>query len=169
VARLRFRLVVPSAYSSQARLLWLARHAALTHRARARVQFLQTAHPPQRRFNGRTPRVHRGFLATWQANGVRDRVLAYIETLLGSHPDKSQVKIVCTGHSLGGAVATLAAALRHQQDKHHVLHVRLPPRRCAAPAQRARAALGPTARGRGGLYSPGASTCAARVHNKPDC
>ena len=71
------------------------------------MQFLQTAHPPRRRFKGRTPRVHQGFLATWQA--ISARVLAHIAALLDSAEDRAAVRIYCTGHSLGGAAASLAA------------------------------------------------------------
>eukprot|EP00892_Ulva_mutabilis_P005824 jgi/Ulvmu1/3613/UM017_0025.1 len=73
------------------------------------AKFLQTAHPPRRKFKGRTPRVHQGFLATWRANGIRTRVLAHISALLDSADDRSAVRVLCTGHSLGGAVAQLAS------------------------------------------------------------
>ena len=54
-------------------------------------------------------RVHRGFLAAWGANGTRDRVLAYVNALLEHSPDRDKVEVIATGHSLGGAAATLAA------------------------------------------------------------
>jgi predicted lipase len=73
------------------------------------VQFLQTAHPPQRKFQGRTPRVHRGFLATWLANGIHERVMNHVKALLDSAQDRSAVRVLMCGHSLGGAIATLAA------------------------------------------------------------
>ena len=73
------------------------------------VQFLQAAHPPARKYNGRTPRVHQGFLATWQSNGFHRRVLAHIGALLESAEDRGAVRVLCTGHSLGGAVAQLAS------------------------------------------------------------
>eukprot|EP00892_Ulva_mutabilis_P005823 jgi/Ulvmu1/3612/UM017_0024.1 len=75
----------------------------------ADAKFLQTAHPPRRRYKGRTPRVHRGFLSTWEANGTRTRVLAHISALLDSADDRSAVRVLCTGHSLGGAVAQLVS------------------------------------------------------------
>ena len=73
------------------------------------MQFLQTAHPPRRKYRGRTPRVHQGFLSTWRANGIRERVLAHIGALLESAEDRGAVRVLCTGHSLGGAVAQLAS------------------------------------------------------------
>jgi Lipase (class 3) len=147
---------------------------------RARVQFLQTAHPPKRRFGGRTPRVHRGFLATWQANGVRDRVLAYIETLLASHPDRGQVKVMCTGHSLGGAVATLAAAdiaRRCDISKTNIMCYTFGCPRVGAQRACARArdfatpaaALLRTTHGRGGNCPPAAHIRAARGDNMTNC
>lgn len=73
------------------------------------MQFLQTAHLPKRRHNGRTPRVHRGFLSTWLANGINERVIAHVSALLDSAADRGSVRLITCGHSLGGAVATLAA------------------------------------------------------------
>ena len=72
------------------------------------VQFVQVAHPPKRRFEGRVPRVHRGFLNTWTRNGINHRVLTFVQELLASRP-LSHRKVLTCGHSLGGAVATLAA------------------------------------------------------------
>ena len=73
------------------------------------MQFLQTAHPPSRRCKNRAVRVHRGFLATWYANGVRDRVLAYVDALIKSHPNPSLVRThLCTlkiGASLGRLIS----------------------------------------------------------------
>ena len=73
------------------------------------MQFLQTPHPPKRKFAGRTPRVHQGFLTTWHAEGVHDEVLALLRDLLAAAPDPGAVRVLCTGHSLGGAVAQLAS------------------------------------------------------------
>ncbi|KAJ3142061.1 hypothetical protein HK101_003316 [Irineochytrium annulatum] len=49
-------------------------------------------------------RVHSGFQNTWSA--VRSQTLAALETLHAAHPTYS---LTFTGHSLGAAVATLAA------------------------------------------------------------
>ena len=73
------------------------------------VQFLQTPHPPARKYKGRIPRVHQGFLATWHAHGVYDAVLALVGDLLSAAPTPGAVRVLCTGHSLGGAVAQLAS------------------------------------------------------------
>ena len=66
-------------------------------------------HPPKRRWHGRVPRVHRGFYNTWTSNGTRDAVLSHVRTLLAAAPDPSAVRVATCGHSLGGAVASLAA------------------------------------------------------------
>ncbi|KAK9809004.1 hypothetical protein WJX72_007782 [[Myrmecia] bisecta] len=65
-------------------------------------------HPPARGslLLGSRPRVHRGFLATWRSEGFREAVLARIAALLaaGCPP-----RFLITGHSLGGALATIGA------------------------------------------------------------
>lgn len=73
------------------------------------MQFLQCAHPPTRKYNGHRPRVHRGFLQTWRAGNINEKVLAHVKALVESAEDPSVVEILVTGHSLGGAVAQLAA------------------------------------------------------------
>eukprot|EP00892_Ulva_mutabilis_P005827 jgi/Ulvmu1/3616/UM017_0028.1 len=73
------------------------------------AKFLQVAHPPSRTFAGSRPRVHHGFLSTWHSNRFHRRVLAHISALLDSADDRSAVRVLCTGHSLGGAVAQLAS------------------------------------------------------------
>lgn len=95
------------------------------------INFLKVYHPPTRTapmssFWGfkliPTPvRVHKGFLDAWTKNGFDQRVLARINQLINeefsyqdpeSNTDSnsgSAVSIYVTGHSLGGALATLAA------------------------------------------------------------
>ena len=60
---------------------------------RRALQFLQIAHPPARNCKGRVSRVHRGFLATWTANGLSARILGYIQHLLASHPEPESMKV----------------------------------------------------------------------------
>jgi pimeloyl-ACP methyl ester carboxylesterase len=88
--------------------LWLS---ALIDGARAHMQFLQTAHPPTASHGrgGGRPGVHRGFLSSWTKSGLTACVLQHISQLLDSAADRGAVRIVATGHSLGGAIATLAA------------------------------------------------------------
>jgi len=50
-------------------------------------------------------KVHRGFLSAWIDS--RDRVQSALSQLKNNHTDYS---MIFTGHSLGGAIATLAAA-----------------------------------------------------------
>jgi len=48
--------------------------------------------------------VHLGFLACY--NSLRGQILNYLPTLVAKHPG---ARVVVTGHSLGGAIAVLAA------------------------------------------------------------
>lgn len=50
-------------------------------------------------------KVHKGFANAWDE--VRDSILASVSTAKAANPDFS---VVATGHSLGGAIATIAAA-----------------------------------------------------------
>jgi predicted lipase len=70
------------------------------------LQVLQYAHPPQRKYRGRVPRVHSGFHACWHGSSVREPVLACIRDALAARPD---ARVLACGHSLGGAIASLAA------------------------------------------------------------
>ncbi|KAL8702884.1 MAG: hypothetical protein Q9201_003947 [Fulgogasparrea decipioides] len=58
-------------------------------------------------------RVHRGFLHSWEE--MKIAVLTNMKKAVEIHPD---YRIVVTGHSLGGAVATLAAAELRRLDDH---------------------------------------------------
>jgi hypothetical protein len=96
------------------------------------INILKTIHPPQRtapmsafwglKLLPALVRVHKGFLAAWTSNGFDQRVLAKVNQIVNeefSYPDpesntsatngSSPVTIYVTGHSLGGALATLAA------------------------------------------------------------
>ena len=54
--------------------------------------------------------VHSGFLACWNANGLNLRVLDRVRDILHTPgADLENMRILLTGHSLGGAQATLAA------------------------------------------------------------
>jgi len=95
------------------------------------INFLKVYHPPKRTaplssFLGykliHIPvRVHKGFLDAWTKNGFDQRVLARIHQIINEEfsyndPESntnsgsgSAVSVYVTGHSLGGALATLAA------------------------------------------------------------
>lgn len=73
------------------------------------MQFSQTQYPPSAAPVHKRPRVHRGFLATWQANGIGERVVEHVRALLDAAPDRRRVRVLACGHSLGGAIASLAA------------------------------------------------------------
>ncbi|THU89671.1 alpha/beta-hydrolase [Dendrothele bispora CBS 962.96] len=60
-------------------------------------------------------RVHSGFLVAWDS--IAPSVLPLLTTQLALHPDTR--RIITVGHSLGGAISTLAAMsimVKHQQD-----------------------------------------------------
>ncbi|CAL8466198.1 g5734 [Coccomyxa elongata] len=78
--------------------------------ALADVQAWRTVHPPKRGGWGRRPLVHRGFLKSWTANGLDARVVSRIKEIIQSPDFYCTHAFVCiTGHSLGGALAQLAA------------------------------------------------------------
>eukprot|EP00208_Stichococcus_sp_RCC1054_P005346 CAMPEP_0206142186 /NCGR_PEP_ID=MMETSP1473-20131121/15880_1 /ASSEMBLY_ACC=CAM_ASM_001109 /TAXON_ID=1461547 /ORGANISM="Stichococcus sp, Strain RCC1054" /LENGTH=1445 /DNA_ID=CAMNT_0053537075 /DNA_START=238 /DNA_END=4575 /DNA_ORIENTATION=- len=84
----------------------------------ADLQTWMHEHPPRRGrgtfFYGSRPCVHNGFLRSWLANGLQSRVLQRIEEIeegyycRGQRPSGPR-RVTLTGHSLGGALATLAA------------------------------------------------------------
>ncbi|KAL8718610.1 MAG: hypothetical protein Q9225_004273 [Loekoesia sp. 1 TL-2023] len=57
--------------------------------------------------------VHRGFKNSWEE--VKDAVMSNMKKAVELHPD---YRIVVTGHSLGGAIATLAAGELRRIDDH---------------------------------------------------
>ena len=60
---------------------------------------------------GGKPAVHRGFLHSWRANGLNQRVKQRIwDILYGQDVDRSSVKILCTGQMLLLSLATSFSA-----------------------------------------------------------
>ncbi|KAK9817768.1 hypothetical protein WJX72_001918 [[Myrmecia] bisecta] len=87
--------------------VWRANHPAVPGRVRLGTQ----------------PMVHKGFLASWQANGLDQRVLGRLRGIFsGRKASSTPWQVYVTGHSLGGALATLAAFDIQQQlqGQHHL-------------------------------------------------
>ena len=59
--------------------------------------------------------VHAGFMKAY--NAIRNKLISYVEVQLRKYEIK---KIVCTGHSLWGAIASIAAADMSSLDNVHV-------------------------------------------------
>ena len=53
--------------------------------------------------------MHKGFLTTWRAPHLHEPVLGLVRQILAAAPNPDGVRVLCTGHSLGGAVAQLAS------------------------------------------------------------
>ncbi|KAA6429424.1 MAG: hypothetical protein FRX49_00818 [Trebouxia sp. A1-2] len=100
------------------------RGTASMKNALADLQAWRIAHPPMRGTNwlGTRPLVHVGFLKSWLAGGLKHKVVSHILEAVRQCKQESRsdqpVKIFVTGHSLGGALATLAAfdIRRHLMD-----------------------------------------------------
>ena len=72
----------------------------------------RVCHPPERGslWLRNRPMVHAGFLQSWTGDNMNDRVLKRVKEIIDSPEfDGSNMRVLVTGHSLGGAVAVLAA------------------------------------------------------------
>lgn len=101
---------------NQDRIVMSFRGTASLINVLADLQFWLASHPPSRgrgtRYIGTHPAVHAGFLRSWQANSLNKRIIQRIEEIVeqgGPLPHGRKRKILLTGHSLGGALAHLAA------------------------------------------------------------
>lgn len=85
----------------------------------AALQLFKVAHPPRRvaavttvwglRLIRSLVQVHRGFWRAWVGNAYDARLLGRVGELVAEMSSTSTPRVMLTGHSLGGATATLAA------------------------------------------------------------
>ncbi|DBB14800.1 TPA: hypothetical protein ACH3X3_004409 [Trebouxia sp. C0006] len=99
---------------SQDKIVVSFRGTASMKNAEADMQVWRVTHPPVRGHHWMftRPLVHVGFLKSWLAGGLNDKVVGRIMQLVHARPawpHAKPLKIYVTGHSLGGALATLAA------------------------------------------------------------
>lgn len=81
--------------------------ALVTHPPRRRVRLPRSVSAPLR---SHTPAVHSGFWRAYTAGGLRAALLAKLGVLTSAAAASgAPLRLLCTGHSLGGALATLAA------------------------------------------------------------
>ncbi|CAL5228580.1 g11739 [Coccomyxa viridis] len=105
------------------------RGTASVANALADLQAWRVVHPPKRGRYGRRPLVHSGFNRSWTKNNLNgrviDRVLQIVREAPGHQDPDRKFRIMVSGHSLGGALAQLAAhdvaiAAAEQDMKTHV-------------------------------------------------
>lgn len=101
--------------------LWISfKGTSSSQNVKTDIDFFKVIHPPKRRVNvlggfkrltplQSKPRVHRGFYKSWTGNAFSKTVLEKIRSFIASYDLSQQVPIHITGHSLGGALATLCA------------------------------------------------------------
>lgn len=83
------------------------------------LQIFKVIHPPHRygsastmwglRYIPASIKVHKGFYTAWVTNDYDQRILNRMDEIINSSPYPWAMKLMVTGHSLGGALATLAA------------------------------------------------------------
>ncbi|KAK9790954.1 hypothetical protein WJX73_010669 [Symbiochloris irregularis] len=119
----RIDVIAEQEHDTHALLAWGPRAAVVVFRGtaswaniRSDLKVWSVAHPPSRGsfWLGTHPRVHGGFHTSWTANGLQQLVLDQLTAIVNEACDRGTVgqegfQVYVTGHSLGGAMAVLAA------------------------------------------------------------
>jgi cephalosporin-C deacetylase-like acetyl esterase len=67
--------------------------------------------------SGQRPMVHCGFRQSYEAGGVKRNVLQLVMSLFASgEVERKECRVYTTGHSLGGAIASLCAGAPVQES-----------------------------------------------------
>lgn len=85
--------------------VWMSRYPEASSKSGAGPDLLAAPATALSWLPGGRPAVHRGFLNSWRANSLNQRIKQRIwELLYGEDMDRSKVKVLCTGTTSSNAV-----------------------------------------------------------------